>query len=584
MEKHMIRGNGKWRRVVKSGLVMTILVAPRALWAQTVPSDPDVSCTIPPSTINGWFQSGTVSLNGVVNPANSVAFPNSPNCSFYEWSHHMFLWLTSPSPAIYGGGGSRIFESPAFFDVSPPDSSNQRTMVPHVLHGLSAFAPITRQVGPNRLPLVFDKQGRLFEIAKTPPPPPRVRIASGRLVEIGSVRIGANKQLMLQDKAGARIEPKLLPPPPAKPSAARAAKAAVPLIHRITINNVQIFIDRNGNLIEVEQGEADPAGSILIAQNGSPIYYGIAVNEVTAYFRTMQGATVPSTLMFPTTQTELDSIVTFASMHGRTFVDPDALAFEIKTAWIEAAGLPNPGDYITMSADIPTYNKTDPQHWVKNGHKTATVALVSMHVVGSAAGHPEMIWATFEHLGNAPDDAYSYRNSVGGTTSVALSSAGNWLFTASGSTGPFNVSHQSNGSNGDIVAAISGTPIGPDNIIRRKAWGAASDVAPNPLKNPAASNAEIISVNNSVRGVLAAGDVRKNYIMTGSTWLIAGSFPFTSFSTTQVGTSKLSNTAMETFTQGPSTLATGTFNCFTCHPPGKTTFVSHVFSDLKPLF
>ena len=96
--------------------------------------------------------------------------------------------------------------------------------------------------------------------------------------------------------------------------------------------------------------------------------------------------------------------------------------------------------------------------------------------------------------------------------------------------------------------------------------------------------AQIISVNNSVRSVLSAGDVRRNYIMTGSTWLIAGSFPFNSFNTTQVGTSKLNNTTMETFTQGTNTLAVGTSNCCSCHPAKKTTDVSHVFPSLKPLF
>jgi hypothetical protein len=95
---------------------------------------------------------------------------------------------------------------------------------------------------------------------------------------------------------------------------------------------------------------------------------------------------------------------------------------------------------------------------------------------------------------------------------------------------------------------------------------------------------EFISVNNTVRPVLDQADVRRNYIMTGSTWMIAGVFPFTTFNTTEVGTSKLSNSTMETFTQGPDNQANGTLNCFTCHTGGKTTSVSHVFSAMKPLF
>jgi hypothetical protein len=482
-----------------------------------------------------------------------------------------------------GRAQTKSMSSPAFFDVSPPDGSGKRTMVAHTSRRIPSLGVFTKQLGPNRLPLVFDKHGRMFEVARSAAPSPRVKISAGRLVELGNVRLD-KRQLIFLDKAGARIEPQVLAPPKA---AVRGANAPVARIERFVVNNVPIFLDRGGNLIEVEQNEAD--GNVLIAQNGSPIYYGIAVNEVMAYFRTMLGVAVPAGKMFPTTQGELDGITNFASTHGRTFIDPEALAFEIKTAWIETTGLADPGDYITMSADIPTYDKSNPEHWVNNGHKTATVALVGMHVVGSTAGHPEMIWATFEHLGNAPDDAYSYRNSIGGTTNIARSTAGSWLFTAAGSSGPFNDPHQS-ASGADIVAASPGTPIGPDNILRYKAWGAASDVSPNPLRNPAASNSEIISVNNSVRGMLASGDVRKNYIMTGSTWLIAGSFPFASFNTVEVGTSKMNNTSMETFTQGSNTppgsttLASGAFNCFSCHPAGKTTDVSHVFSDLKPLF
>ena len=103
------------------------------------------------------------------------------------------------------------------------------------------------------------------------------------------------------------------------------------------------------------------------------------------------------------------------------------------------------------------------------------------------------------------------------------------------------------------------------------------------MKGPEASNSEIISVNNTVRNVLDPADVRRKYIMTGSTWMIAGTFPFNSFNPTEVGTSKLNNTTMETFTQGADNHAANTSNCFSCHG-GHTTTVSHVFGDLKPLF
>jgi len=82
------------------------------------------------------------------------------------------------------------------------------------------------------------------------------------------------------------------------------------------------------------------------------------------------------------------------------------------------ASLPDPDNYITMTATIPTYDKSDPNKWTPNGQQSAKLAMVGMHVVGSANGHPELIWATFEHVGNAPNAAYSYINSSGSSTSV----------------------------------------------------------------------------------------------------------------------------------------------------------------------
>src|SRR5208283_1780325 len=117
------------------------------------------------------------------------------------------------------------------------------------------------------------------------------------------------------------------------------------------------------------------------------------VNDVYAYFATgtKDGGITPMPTRFPTTQADLDKITFFAahapSPHQKTFPDPNALAIEVKSAWIEVTGLANPDQYITTQAIIPTYDKTDPMLWKPNGQKTATLALVGMHVVGSTGGN-----------------------------------------------------------------------------------------------------------------------------------------------------------------------------------------------------
>ena len=84
----------------------------------------------------------------------------------------------------------------------------------------------------------------------------------------------------------------------------------------------------------------------------------------------MQGPNVPPGLFFPTRQEDLDDITTFATAHGKTFVDAEALTIEIKTSWIETTGIPNTGDYITTIGSIPTYDKTDPTNGCRTARKT----------------------------------------------------------------------------------------------------------------------------------------------------------------------------------------------------------------------
>jgi hypothetical protein len=177
---------------------------------------------------------------------------------------------------------------------------------------------------------------------------------------------------------------------------------------------------------------------------------------------------------------------------------------------------------------------------------------------------------------------------------VPQSTSGTWLFSKSGSAGPFNDPHMK--EQGGDIKPVSPFPISASDTIRWKAWGAASDLSPNPIDgSAAASNTEIIAINNSVRGMLQSADVRGNYLLLGATWTIGGAAPTPVFAAptpgntgNQVGTSRLANTTMETYQQGADTTSTKGTNCFSCHSSGNkpiaTTAVSHIFMDIKPLF
>src|SRR5437764_8726385 len=123
-----------------------------------------------------------------------------------------------------------------------------------------------------------------------------------------------------------------------------------------------------------------------------------------------------------------------------------------------------------MPATLPTYDTSNPQQWVQTGTKQATLAMVGMHVVGSANGHPEMIWATFEHVDNTRNAAYTYNNAQG-PTNVQQDNGGTWLFSTTPPSANPNTSTIEVANNG--IAATTAAGVVPADILRENAWGTA---------------------------------------------------------------------------------------------------------------
>ena len=436
------------------------------------------------------------------------------------------------------------------------------------------------------LPATLTKSGQLVEVQRPDPRkpvPPVVRLQNGKLVPLSSVRRAPSGELQFFS-AGKAVQVRKLNTPLIKRPMIRMKTgemiAVVPRAEaskairarKFVINGIPVLVDPANNVIDVESGQAG-GGGVLFSQNGSLIYYITAVNDVFAYSRTMRGpAVIPdsTTLTMPTTAADASSIVSFAAAHGKTIVDPEALAIEAKSSWVEASSVPDPQNYVSVRATIPTFSVSTVNGntvWTPNGEKTVTLVMVGMHVVGSTLGHGEMVWGSFEHFGNAPNAAYSY-NSTSGPKTVAQNTAGTWLFTPGGSSGPFNVA---TGSWDDTNGTITGSPtLGPNAVLRMHAWGS--------LGSNASMNTQVISATASVRNMLIAGDIRRNYYQIGTTWTIGGAAPNGG---NEVGTSLLANSTLETYMQA-SGADNGT-NCFSCHVTNKTT-VSHSYNVLKPLF
>lgn len=597
--------------------------------ADALPSNPQSSCTVSPKTFNSWFQSGTAAVNGVVNPADSVNFPkNNTNCDFYSWSMQMFLWLTSPAPPSYGGGRF-VFDSPIFYDVSPADAKGNRAYSQHQ-PGRFIFSLRATKPGPDGLQLVFAADGRVLQVH------PRHLSATGKDLLLTS----ANKQVeaaqvTVQDHKAQFLDKTGKPIPNVKLVFRKnlISSKFVP-VQKFIVNGKSVFVDSAGNVIDTEEGQAD--GGVLLTQ-GSPstqnnlIYYTTVTNDVYAYFLTQTKRTMtPLNVLnaqFPTTQTNVNSISQY--FNNKNFPDASAAAVEVKLSWVAASSVPDKSQYITMQASVPVYQANSGNtEWTQTGQtKSMELALVGIHVVGSVQGHPEMLWATFEHFGNTPNAQYQYIASPSGTTTtVNQNTAGTWLFAANNAGSPFNCMNQkAESQSGSSTANVSimlntslsspctvPSQISPNNTIRWKVFGAAYNQPPNSVDSTPVSNSSIISVNNATqipaatsgRGQNGAGpDIRDNYFMLGCTWTVGGQAPTSSYgmqpsptpspTPNEVGTSVLANTTMETFEQGSSNsieAKNNGLNCFGCHnnnmpptytPPNQlaTVPISHIFCD-----
>jgi hypothetical protein len=550
------------------------------------------SCAFTSTEFNGIFDSGSVSKDGGVSPANSFSFTPNSTCSFYKWASQMFLWLTSPPPAR-AGSGTHVFDSPIFFAVSPLDSNGQRNLIPAAPGQALPFLSSISQRGSKGQQVVFDSKGKIHDVVRPAVGPTGKLLArdkAGQQIEIEHVQAARDGKPILLDRAN-------------RPVDFQATNTGAPLVfsdlgtplglraNTVMVNGRPRLVTTSGAVIETEEGQA--GGGALMAQNGSLVFYLLQVNDVWAYFNTAMTdnkLTNPTPTTFPTTGAALGQITTVAQQAPAPFTKsafPDnvAMAVEVKSSWIDATGLANVGDYITIDATIPTYNPplTQPNNTqsVQSGTKSTKLALVGIHVVGSTLNHTEMLWATFEHVNNTPNPQYTYTTTSNGVGTQPADGPGGWVFSSTGAA-PANANNRRFAPNGTSLSAVTGQTIGPSDVVRVNPWGTDSG---NPQFT--ANNTDIVSLNKNVMGLLAAGDVRKNYMLVGSTWILGGGPPSQGVAT---GTPQVANSTMETFFQ-PG-------NCLDCHtdafggnmlgtPSGSDGFsggLSHIWAAIQPMF
>ena len=342
-------------------------------------------------------------------------------------------------------------------------------------------------------------------------------------------------------------------------------------------------------------------GGVLVSQAGTLTFYGIHANDVYANYRTAQynkQLTGPLMNNFPTSAADVAAV---ESAVGKTFSDANALSLELKTSWLPVSAVRDASQYVVVNATVPTYTKNAGNTvWTESGTTTMALALVGFHVVGTVNGHPEMVWATFEHTDNAPDAAYNYQFVIQPTPfsppipitiPVPYDSAGSWTFMQSGNPNPGSVTERATfvpGSGGaaNTIVATSGNTIGASDVVRLNPWG--GPPANGPQTSATMQNSfQLITLNADIMTALGAvGDVRANYFQSGSIWTADGTIPASGTDAALRGSLYNANATMETFHQYPQ--KNGQYvdnNCFSCHAgtAGQGITTSHIFSHIAPL-
>lgn len=301
------------------------------------------------------------------------------------------------------------------------------------------------------------------------------------------------------------------------------------------VDGVKTFIPRD--LAAIRQ-----AGSLgmVIDQSGRVLYYAAHFNDEFAKFvrdnaltRSAQLTDVSSDLQFP---------------KG---------SLELKSSWKVVAAGDDVRRFFTIKTSVPVFKlSSDGEMLVDTSRsRQETLALLGMHIVGIVEGHPEFIWATFEHNDNAPDLP------VGLSPRAArpVDSTRSWTLYAKGAKA----------SDCNNKPAKSGSLKRFDE--QQQTWDATVSVFREFAFGGDDEPEDINRLNDSVHRLLPPElAIWKNYSFMGAMWLNDPDRDFkenSDFNGTAAahperkvlgGDARLSNVTMETFTQSIQ-------NCFSCH-------------------
>jgi hypothetical protein len=329
----------------------------------------------------------------------------------------------------------------------------------------------------------------------------------------------------------------------------------------------------DSNTVPISDIREAGVNALLIDRNGNPVFYSLHMNRTFVRFVNDNRLNTPDGLSSASVQLEFPT--------G---------SVEFKSAWAIAE---NPGqwrDYFTIPAVVPIFKVVNGKIQA-TGARPVTAALIALHVVGVIEGHPEFIWATFEHVHHQDATHWIRDNAPAAVANPDQNPPKVRLETPT-----YKLYPNDSGTLGDTTP-VPGADVAVRDIrlmldpVSQKFKPStpvyrmfpSSQVTSNGQTPP--EDPEIASLNSHVRELfqsqsLDKTDLRSNYQLVGAVWLntprgsaalnVPPDFtPGRRFSNAPLrspvsllgGEDRLSSTAMESFTQSDQQEP----NCFSCH-------------------
>lgn len=275
------------------------------------------------------------------------------------------------------------------------------------------------------------------------------------------------------------------------------------------------------------------SNSVLVDENHRAVYTSMMIDSIYRNFVVENDLNLPEALRkFPAT------------------TDFPNGSMSMKAAWkIIPKGKKAPVGAYTRKSKLYTVVEIDGNLTTSDTYKDPskretieeTVALVGFHIAVVVKGHPEFIWATFEHNDNTTNSGLKNKNESPNFTFLSFNANNN---------GALSVDSTSQ----EISQAYGVNPT--TQVLRIHQYGGGSTTNQNNIAN----------LNTIVRDTLPNNSFAQNYHEVGAVWFnqvdaLVPDWSLTSNDTIQTGSLTLSNSVIETFTQD----AFSQNSCFSCH-------------------